>query len=181
MFELFILNTAKLFICATPLGNLQDISFRLLEILKSVDLILSEDTRVTQKILNKYQIQKKVITYNEHHKQKLNPQIINWLKDKKKFFIKTTEEIFQKAFQIIKIYPELIKNLGLNNNGDDPADPYLISTAIILNKENIYGEAQIKIITEEGTKKNHIPDIANKYNIKSLHILEFFKENNWQF
>lgn len=77
------MNTAKLFICATPIGNLQDISFRLLEILKSVDLILCEDTRITQKILNKYQIPKKVITYNEHHKQKLNPQIINWLKDKK--------------------------------------------------------------------------------------------------
>jgi hypothetical protein len=116
-----------------------------------------------------------------HEIKKRDDMLYNWLKDKKKFFIKTTEEIFQKAFQIIKIYPELIKNLGLNNNGDDPADPYLISTAIILNKENIYGEAQIKIITEEGTKKNHIPDIANKYNIKSLHILEFFKENNWQF
>ncbi len=116
-----------------------------------------------------------------HEIKKRDDMLYNWLKDKKKFFIKTTEEIFQKAFQIIKTYPELIKNLGLNNNGDDPADPYLISTAIILNKENIYGEAQIKIITEEGTKKNHIPDIANKYNIKSLHILEFFKENNWQF
>lgn len=73
----------KLFICATPLGNLKDISFRLLETLKNVDLILAEDTRVTQKILNKYQIQKKIITYNEHNKNKLNPQIINWLQDRK--------------------------------------------------------------------------------------------------
>ncbi len=116
-----------------------------------------------------------------HEVKKRDDMLYNWLEDKKKFFIKTTEEIFQTAFQIIITYPELIKNFGLNNNGDDPADPYLISTAIILNNGNIHEKAQIKIITEEGTKKNHIPDIANKYNIKSLHILEFFKENNWQF
>jgi 16S rRNA (cytidine1402-2'-O)-methyltransferase len=56
-----------LYIIATPIGNLKDITFRALETFKSVNFILCEDTRVTQKLLNSYEITgKKLISYHQH-------------------------------------------------------------------------------------------------------------------
>ncbi|MBU4351006.1 16S rRNA (cytidine(1402)-2'-O)-methyltransferase [Candidatus Parcubacteria bacterium] len=57
---------AVLYIVATPIGNLQDISSRAIEVLKGVDLILAEDTRVTKKLLARYQIRTKTISYHQH-------------------------------------------------------------------------------------------------------------------
>ena len=57
-----------LYIVATPIGNLGDITLRALEILKSVDSILCEDTRVTKKLLDRYEIQTPTISYHEHSK-----------------------------------------------------------------------------------------------------------------
>ncbi len=60
---------ANLFIVATPIGNMEDITLRALRILKEADVILAEDTRVTRKILDHFEIRdKKVLTLNEHTK-----------------------------------------------------------------------------------------------------------------
>jgi len=56
----------KLYIVSTPIGNLKDITLRALDILKEVDLILCEDTRVTKKILNHYDIKTPVQSYHQH-------------------------------------------------------------------------------------------------------------------
>ncbi|WDV48290.1 16S rRNA (cytidine(1402)-2'-O)-methyltransferase [Clostridiaceae bacterium M8S5] len=69
----------KLYICATPIGNLKDITFRVLETLKEVDIIAAEDTRHTLKLLNYFDIKKPLISYHEHNKVKMGPKIIEKL------------------------------------------------------------------------------------------------------
>ena len=56
-----------LYLVATPIGNLKDISFRAVDVLKSVDVIACEDTRHTRKLLNAYQIEGKLVSYHEHN------------------------------------------------------------------------------------------------------------------
>ena len=67
----------KLFIVATPIGNLKDITLRALEVLKAVDYILCEDTRVTGKLLNRYEISKKLVPFNDFNEDKKAQAIIN--------------------------------------------------------------------------------------------------------
>lgn len=61
-------DQGQLFVVATPIGNLGDITLRALETLRQVDFIAAEDSRVTQKLLNHYSIAKKVISYHQHSK-----------------------------------------------------------------------------------------------------------------
>lgn len=70
-----------LYICGTPIGNLEDITFRALRILKKVKLIAAEDTRHTKKLLNYYQINTKVTSYYEYNKFKKAPYLVEKLKD----------------------------------------------------------------------------------------------------
>ncbi|SET23497.1 16S rRNA (cytidine1402-2'-O)-methyltransferase [Natronincola peptidivorans] len=62
-----ILSKGKLYICPTPIGNLEDITLRALRILKEVDSIAAEDTRHTLKLLRHYEIQKPLTSYHEHN------------------------------------------------------------------------------------------------------------------
>ncbi|NLO09739.1 MAG: 16S rRNA (cytidine(1402)-2'-O)-methyltransferase [Clostridiales bacterium] len=58
----------KLYLCATPIGNLEDITLRVLRTLKEVDLIAAEDTRYSRKLLNHYEIKVPMTSYHEHNK-----------------------------------------------------------------------------------------------------------------
>ncbi len=73
-------RNGKLFIIATPIGNLLDITLRALEVLKSVDLILCEDTRVTNSLLRHHLINKPLTVYNDHSNESTREKIINKLK-----------------------------------------------------------------------------------------------------
>lgn len=75
------MKTGSLYIVSTPIGNLKDISFRALEVLKSVDLILAEDTRTTQKLLNRYQIKTPTLSYHQHSKLKKINYILELLQE----------------------------------------------------------------------------------------------------
>ena len=57
-----------LYLCATPIGNLEDISFRALRILREVDLIAAEDTRNSIKLLNHFEIRTPMTSYHEYNK-----------------------------------------------------------------------------------------------------------------
>jgi len=74
---------STLYIISTPIGNLKDISFRAVQTLKEVDLILCEDTRVTRKLLNHYQIKKQLISYHQYSKLRKTNYIIELLKQGK--------------------------------------------------------------------------------------------------
>jgi len=72
-----------LYIVGTPIGNLEDISFRALTILKNVSLIACEDTRQTRKILNKFKIENNLISFNKENGYKKIPKLIKYLQSGK--------------------------------------------------------------------------------------------------
>lgn len=68
-----------LYLCATPIGNLEDITFRAVRVLKEANLIAAEDTRHTRKLLNHYEIHTATVSYHEHNKLERGPELINRL------------------------------------------------------------------------------------------------------
>jgi 16S rRNA (cytidine1402-2'-O)-methyltransferase len=74
------MTPGTLYLVATPIGNLADITHRALQILNDVDLIACEDTRHTHKLLNHYGLSTKTISYHEHNEQKRATELIDRLK-----------------------------------------------------------------------------------------------------
>ena len=70
-------------LCATPIGNLEDITYRAVRLLNEVDYIAAEDTRHTKKLLNHFDIHTKLISYHEHNKIEKGPELIRLLKEGK--------------------------------------------------------------------------------------------------
>ena len=101
-----------LYIIATPIGNLEDITFRAIKTLEKVDLILCEDTRVTKKLLEKYKIKKPLLSYHEHSKLSRIEKIIEELKRNKDIALVTdagTPGISDPGNRLIE---EIIKETG---------------------------------------------------------------------
>ena len=74
---------AKLYVVATPIGNLEDITLRALKVLKNVDIILCEDTRVTKRLLGHYRIETPLLSYHQHSKIKRINLILQFLREGK--------------------------------------------------------------------------------------------------
>ena len=74
-------NTPTLYLIATPIGNMEDITYRAIDILKKVKVIFSEDTRVTNQLLNNYGIKQKLISNHQYNEKENKEKLLNYLKD----------------------------------------------------------------------------------------------------
>lgn len=94
-----------LYIVPTPIGNLQDITLRALEVLKKVDLILAEDTRTSSKLLNHYQVNCPLTPYHLHNEHQVLQHLINQLLDGKNMALVSdagTPGISDAAFLLVR-------------------------------------------------------------------------------
>ncbi|MCX6202015.1 MAG: rRNA ((1402)-2-O)-methyltransferase [Bacteroidota bacterium] len=94
-----------LYLVPTPLGNLKDMTFRAIEVLQLVDVILCEDTRTSSKLLQHYQIQKPLSPYHQHNEHKIVGHLIDQLKGGKTFALITdagTPGISDPAFLLVR-------------------------------------------------------------------------------
>lgn len=102
--------TGTLYLVATPIGNLQDITFRALEILKTVDLIACEDTRHTQKLLNHFSIKNRLVSYHEHNEAERAVELAELLKQGKSIAVVSdagTPAICDPSFRIVEKAAEI--------------------------------------------------------------------------
>ena len=105
-----------LYIVATPIGNLEDITLRAIRVLKEVDLIAAEDTRHTLKLLNHLEISKPLISYHRHNEEIRTEELIKELKTGKNIGLVSDagtpgicdpgEEIIKKCIENNLIYEE---------------------------------------------------------------------------
>jgi len=94
-----------LYLVPTPIGNLQDITLRALEILRSVDLILAEDTRTSSILLKHYSIEKPITPYHQHNEHQVLTHLVNQLMSGKKMALVTdagTPGISDPAFLLVR-------------------------------------------------------------------------------
>jgi 16S rRNA (cytidine1402-2'-O)-methyltransferase len=94
-----------LYIVPSPIGNLADVTFRAVEILKSVDLILAEDTRTSSKLLRYYNIEKATTPYHQHNEHKIYNHLIDQLNSGKTMALLTdagTPGISDPAFLLVR-------------------------------------------------------------------------------
>jgi 16S rRNA (cytidine1402-2'-O)-methyltransferase len=70
-----------LYLVATPIGNLEDMTFRAVRLLKEADIIAAEDTRQTRKLLAHYEISTRLVSYHEHNKENSGPELIRLIKE----------------------------------------------------------------------------------------------------
>ena len=82
----------KLYLCATPIGNLEDITYRVLRTLKEVDLIAAEDTRNSIKLLNHFEIKTPMTSYHEFNKIDKAYQLVDKLREGKNIALITDAE-----------------------------------------------------------------------------------------
>ena len=101
---------ASLYLIPTPIGNLDDMTIRSLKTLEMVDFVLSEDTRETSKLLNKYNIKKKLVSCHEYNEKKIKNYVINELANGKNIGLVTdqgTPIISDPGYIVVR---EVIKN-----------------------------------------------------------------------
>jgi len=101
--------SSKLYIVSTPIGNLEDITLRAINILKEVDLIACEDTRTTKKLLSRYEVSKPVTSYHEHNEIEKAKELLSILQEGKSIALVTdagTPGVSDPGYRIVKLASE---------------------------------------------------------------------------
>ncbi|NCU42435.1 MAG: 16S rRNA (cytidine(1402)-2'-O)-methyltransferase, partial [Candidatus Moranbacteria bacterium] len=108
---------ATLFVVGTPIGNLEDVTFRALRVLQESDAIFCEDTRVTRKLLERYEIKTLVFSYHQHSSEKVYERILEFLREGKHIALVTdagtpgisdpgnmlVERVLEEGFSVVSI------------------------------------------------------------------------------
>jgi len=100
----------KLFLVPTPIGNLEDITFRAVRVLKEADLILAEDTRTSAPLLKHFDIHQKIYAHHQHNERQSTNEIIKFLKEGKNIALVSdagTPAISDPGFYLVR---EVLKN-----------------------------------------------------------------------
>ena len=151
-----------LYIVATPIGNLKDITLRALEVLKSMDLIACEDTRHTKILLSRYNIQTPTISYFQHNKVIKGQYLIRLLKEGKNIALVSdagTPGILDPGYHII--------NLAIKNH---IAIAVIPGPAALVNALVLSGKPSHKFIFEGFLPKGRL---ARKNRLKQLGGLKY--------
>ena len=96
----------KLYLVATPIGNLKDITLRALDVLREVDLIACEDTRHTRKLLNHFDIKTKTVSYHEHNETTRGAELIERIKNGESIAVVSdagTPVIADPGFRVVEL------------------------------------------------------------------------------
>ena len=134
-------GSPSVYLVPTPIGNLEDMTFRAINILKMVDVIFSEDTRVTLQLLNYFQIKNKLIPLHDHNEEVVKEKVLSYLKDGKNVAIVTdrgTPIISDPGYKTVKF----LKDMGYNVIGLPGACafvPAIISSSISSEHFIFYG------------------------------------------
>lgn len=99
-------GSPTLYLVATPIGNMEDITFRAIEVLKSVEVIFSEDTRITNQLLQKFDIHKKLISSHQYNEKENKTKLLSYLNDGKDVALVTdrgTPVISDPGYELSKI------------------------------------------------------------------------------
>lgn len=179
-------NKPTLYLIPTPIGNMEDITIRSINILKEVDVIFSEDTRETLKLLNYLQISKKLISCHKFNEDKVYIKVLEYLKDGKNVGLVTdrgTPIISDPGYVVsYNVINEGYNVVGLP--GATAFVPALITSGINPNKFLFYGFLDSK----KSIKKKELNDLKNnKYTmifyespfrvVETLELIrEIFKE-----
>lgn len=175
-----------LYIVATPIGNISDITLRAIETLKNVDLILCEDTRETLKLLNHYGIKKPVLSYYREIEKKRIGKVIEMLKNGKEIALvcdRGTPGVSDPAYLLVReAYKNSIKVIPIP--GPSALTASISVSGIPCNKFTFYGflpkgrNRKIKFFKEVLEKEETIIFFESPHRIKeTLEILnEYFSE-----
>lgn len=127
-----------LYIVATPIGNLKDITLRAIETLREVDFILSEDTRVTKRLLNHLEIQKATISFHEHSEEGKFDEIFEKLREGKKLALVTdagTPAISDPGAYLVRRVREVLPEVNIVTIPGPSALAAAVSLAGLVSKE----------------------------------------------
>jgi 16S rRNA (cytidine1402-2'-O)-methyltransferase len=171
----------ELYVVATPIGNLKDITLRALEVLKEVDYILAEDTRKTKILLDFYNIKTPLISYFQHSKREKKDLILNLLRKGKKLALVSeagTPGILDPGGELIK---EILEKLGEDVKIIPVPGPCALTTALSVAGLPVHKFAFFGFLPKKKRRKKTLKEIVDfSYPVvfyeSSYRILKTLKE-----